>query len=51
MGDLVISLLIENCLGLNSDAAVATVGVEAPAIGAGGGGQISVLSEAFVRVT
>ena len=33
------------------DDAAATVGVAAPGIGAGGGGKISVLSEAFTGVT
>ena len=51
VGDLVVSLVIEDCLGLNSDAAATTVGVAAPAIGAADGGQISVLSETCVGVT
>ena len=38
VGDLVVSLVIEDCLGLNSDAAAATVGVAAPATGAADGG-------------
>jgi hypothetical protein len=43
----VASLSVEGGLGLNSDDAAATVGVAAPGIGAGGGGKISVSSDAL----
>ena len=44
-------LSVEGGLGLISDDAAATVGVAAPVVGAGGGGKISVSSEAFTGVT